>query len=154
MAMGGGLGLCGKATMNSIIEYRIGTELDLDEVIELYRASTLGERRPIERREIMAAMIAHADLIVTAWAEDRLVGISRTLTDFAYVAYLADLAVHVDWQNCGIGRELIRRTEAALEPTCMVTLLAAPAANDYYGKVGFTPHPRAWVKEPREDWRG
>lgn len=35
----------------------------------------------------MADMIRHANLIVTAWEGDLLVGISRTLTDFIYVGY-------------------------------------------------------------------
>ena len=130
----------------SSISFTVNGDLNLDEVIELYRLSTLGERRPVDRREIMQAMMEHADLIVAAWDGDRLVGISRTLTDFAYVAYLADLAVHHDYQKQGIGRELIERTQAELEPSCFITLLAAPKAQEYYGKVGFEPHPRAWVK--------
>jgi len=131
------------------ISYQVNSSLKLDEVIALYRASTLGERRPIDRREIMQAMMEQADLVVTAWQGEQLIGIARTLTDYAYVAYLADLAVHQHYQHRGIGRELIRRTEAELEPTCFITLLAAPKAQEYYGKVGFEPHPRAWVKAAR-----
>ena len=69
------------------IEYRVGNDLDLDEVVELYRASTLGERRPIDDRPRMAGMLAHANLVVTAWEGSLLVGIARTLTDFSYVGY-------------------------------------------------------------------
>jgi PhzF family phenazine biosynthesis protein len=75
------------------LKYRFGNDLHLDRVIELYAASTLGERRPIDNREIMADMLDHANLVVTAWDGDSLVGIARTLTDFSYVGYLADLAV-------------------------------------------------------------
>jgi len=32
------------------INYRYGDNLDLDQVIELYHASTLGERRPVDNR--------------------------------------------------------------------------------------------------------
>jgi len=131
------------------IRYQINGDLDLDKVIELYNLSTLGERRPIHHREIMRKMIQRADLIVSAWWADQLVGICRTLTDFAYVAYVADLAVHLDFQHKGIGKELIRQTELQLEDTCFLTLLAAPKAQEYYGKVGFQPHPRAWIKPAR-----
>ncbi len=131
---------------DDIITYRTGGKLDLDRVIELYRASTLGERRPVDRIDIMKDMMDNADLVVTAWDGDKMVGISRSLTDFSYVAYLADLAVHQDYQKMGIGRQLIERTEAELKSSCFLTLLAAPKAQDYYGKVGFEPHPRAWVK--------
>lgn len=132
-----------------MISYRRGNDLDLDQVIELYQASTLGERRPIGNRKVMQAMITEASLIITAWEGAKLVGISRTLTDFSYVAYLADLAVHTDFQGKGIGQALIDQTKKSLEPTCFITLLAAPLANDYYPKLGFEHNPRAWVLKPR-----
>ena len=82
-----------------MITYQIGNNLDIDEVIELYRASTLGERRPIADRERMAAMIQNANLVITAWDGAKLVGISRAITDFVYTTYLSDLAVHQDYQR-------------------------------------------------------
>jgi len=127
------------------ISYRLGNRLDLDEVIDLYRASTLGERRPVDDRDCMVQMIAAANLVVTAWDGDLIVGISRSLTDFCYVAYLADLAVRRSHQRQGIGKELIRRTRAELSPDATLVLLAAPAAAEYYPHVGFTHHPRAWI---------
>ena len=136
--------------MNSIA-YKQGVELDLDGVIELYRASTLGQRRPVDNRSLMKAMIEYADVIITAWDGEKLVGMARTLTDFSYVAYLADLAVHLDYQKSGMGKELIERTRAMLEPTCSITLLAAPMANDYYPKIGFVHNPRAWGLPPKEN---
>src|SRR4029078_6425139 len=94
-----------------MITYRLGNDLDLDEVIELYRASTLGERRPVEDRARMQGILANANFVITAWSGDLLVGISRSFTDFAYATYLSDLAVRQSHQRQGIGRELIRRTQ-------------------------------------------
>jgi predicted N-acetyltransferase YhbS len=128
-----------------IIRYRDDAPVTVAAAIELYNRSTLGERRPVNRPDIFEGMLANANLTVTAWEGGRLVGISRSLTDFSYVAYLADLAVDVDYQNCGIGRALIAETRARLKPECMIVLLAAPQANDYYAKVGFEHNPRAWV---------
>ncbi|MBL8234103.1 MAG: GNAT family N-acetyltransferase [Bryobacterales bacterium] len=127
------------------IEYRYGNDLDLDQVGELYRLSTLGERRPVEDRAILADMIRHANLVVTAWEGDLLVGISRTLTDFTYVGYLADLAVRESHQRQGIGVEMIMRTREKMGPRSMLVLLAAPKAREYYPKIGFTPHGSAWI---------
>ena len=130
------------------IAYREGNDLDLDQVIELYVASTLGERRPVADSDRMEAMLRHGNLVITAWDGAKLIGIARSLTDFAYVAYLSDLAVHLDYQKQGIGKELIRRTQARLHPQAMLLLLAAPAAVDYYPKIGFHHHPQAWfIKE-------
>jgi predicted N-acetyltransferase YhbS len=127
-----------------LIEYRVGNELDLDAVIELYRASTLGERRPVEERERMGLMVANANLVVTAWDGDLMVGISRSLTDFTYATYLADLAVRLSHQRLGIGKELIRRTQAEAVRANII-LLAAPKAVDYYPHLGFERHESAWM---------
>jgi GNAT superfamily N-acetyltransferase len=127
------------------IEYRLGNNLDVDHVIELYNASTLGARRPVDDRTRFAAMLKNANLIVTAWEEDLLVGISRSITDFSYITYLADLAVRVSHQKQGIGKELIRQTQLHGGPQTTVLLLAAPAAEKYYPHVGFTHHPQAWL---------
>src|SRR5258706_10500940 len=96
-----------------MITYRTGNDLDLDKVIELYRASTLGERRPVDDRERMGAMLRNANLVITAWEGELLVGIARSVSDFAYCTYLSDLAVRESHQRRGIGRELIRRTQQA-----------------------------------------
>jgi predicted N-acetyltransferase YhbS len=134
------------------IEYRCGNKLDLDQVIELYDASTLGQRRPIDNRQTMAEMLEHANLVITAWDGPRLVGISRSLTDFAYVAYLSDLAVHVEYQRRGIGRKLIEETRRRMGPASMIVLLAAPDAVDYYPRIGFKHHPQAWILRATESF--
>jgi predicted N-acetyltransferase YhbS len=128
-----------------MITYRTGNVQDLDVVIELYRASTLGERRPIDDRERMAAMLRNANLLITAWDGSLLVGLSRALSDFCYITYLSDLAVRVSHQRQGIGKELIRRTQSPSGPKTTLLLLAAPAAESYYPHVGFTHHPQAWL---------
>ncbi len=127
-----------------MITYRVGNDLDLEQVIELYHASTLGERRPADDRRRMAAMLANANLVVSAWDGPLLVGISRSLSDFAYVTYLSDLAVRVSHQHQGIGRELIAITRRE-GGEAYVVLLAAPKAVDYYPRIGFQSHPSAWI---------
>ena len=131
------------ARMN--IEYRDDAVISVDEAIDLYNRSTLGERRPVERPDIFEGMLSNANLTLTAWDGSRLIGISRSLTDFTYVTYLADLAVDALYQKRGIGKRLIEETRRRLKPECMIVLLAAPAANEYYAKQGFEHNPRAWV---------
>jgi predicted N-acetyltransferase YhbS len=130
-----------------MIDYRIGNRLDLDQVIELYRSSTLGERRPVDDRERMRCMLANANLVVSAWEGSLLIGISRCVTDFAYATYLSDLAVRLSHQRLGIGKELIRVTQRE-SGQATVILLAAPKAVDYYPHIGFTRHDSAWLLRP------
>lgn len=130
-----------------MITYKTGNDLDLDAVIELYRASTLGERRPVAERERMRLMLQNANLVITAWEGDLLAGIARSLTDFTYATYLSDLAVRRSHQRQGLGKKLMHLTQAAAPQATMI-LLAAPAAEKYYPHVGFTHHPQAWVLRP------
>ena len=127
------------------IEYRDDAKITVEVAIDLYKRSTLGERRPVDRPEIFEGMLKNANLTISAWHGSRMIGISRSLTDFTYVAYLADLAVDTDYQRQGIGEQLIQETKRRLGCECMIVLLAAPKANDYYLKLGFEHNPRAWM---------
>lgn len=127
------------------IEYRDDAKIAVEAAIDLYRRSTLGERRPVDRPDLFAGMLSNASLVISAWHGKRLIGIARSLTDFSYVAYLADLAVDADYQRQGIGKQLIHETKRRLGRECMIVLLAAPKANDYYPKLGFEHNPRAWM---------
>ena len=130
--------------------YKINEPLDLEAAIAVYRASTLGERRPVDDPERMRQMLANANLVVSAWDGEQLVGISRSVTDWVYCCYLSDLAVSASHQRGGIGKQLIRETQAALAPDAKIILLAAPAAVDYYPHIGFTQHPSAWMIQARQ----
>ena len=128
-----------------MIDYRDNVSITAEQAIDLYKRSTLGERRPVDNIQTFEAMLKNANLTITAWDGEKLVGISRALTDFAYVAYLADLAVDQQYQRSGIGKKLIEETKKCLGPECMIVLLAAPKANEYYEHIGFEHNPRAWT---------
>lgn len=133
--------------MKKDIRLAVDAPVPADAVADLFRRSTI--KRPFDDRPRIQTMIDHANLTVTAWHGDQLVGIARALTDFAYCCYLSDLAVDAAYQRQGIGRALIAAVRAQLDERVMLLLLAAPEADDYYGPAGFTRHPRAWFI-PRE----
>jgi predicted N-acetyltransferase YhbS len=83
-------------------------------------------------------MVENAGLTVTARDENgRLVGVARSVTDFAYCCYLSDLAVDKDRQNQGIGKELMARTKAAAGgDKITMLLLSAPDGMEYYPRAG------------------
>lgn len=128
-----------------MITYRDEAQISAAQAIDLYIRSSLGERRPIDNLQTFESMLKHANLTITAWDGDQLIGISRSLTDFSYVAYLSDLAVDQKYQRQGIGKKLVDETKIRLGPDCMIVLLAAPKANDYYQHIGFEHNPRAWT---------
>lgn len=119
------------------IQYRVHEKISVEQFIDLLRRSTLAGRRPLDRAERVQRMLDNANLIVTAWDGDRLVGVSRAVTDFSLCCYLSDLAVDESYQRTGIGNELVRRTREAAGLECTLLLLSAPAAMGYYPKIGF-----------------
>lgn len=129
------------------ISYRSNIKITVDEFADLLKRSTLDERRPVNERDRMQRMLDHANVLVTAWSENLLVGISRALTDFSFCCYLSDLAVDKDYQHHGIGKELVRLTHDVAGPQTNLILLAAPAAINYYPKIGMTNFPHCFISE-------
>lgn len=117
------------------ITYEINSPLATADVIEVFTDS--GIRRPVDEPERIARMFEHSNLIISAWEGSRLIGLARSLTDFSFCCYMSDLAVRKEYQKHGIGRELIRLTNAHIGDSVMLLLLSAPAAMEYYPKVGF-----------------
>lgn len=127
----------------STIAYRHNLPLDPSEVARVFDAS--GITRPTADLPRIARMFAAPSLVISAWHGDRLVGVSRSLTDHAYCCYLSDLAVDKAYQGQGIGQALIARTRAVIGDEVSLILLAAPGAMSYYPAVGFEQADNAFV---------
>ncbi len=102
----------------------------------------------MDEPEVLASMLTHANLLVTAWDGELLVGACRCFTDFRYVTYCSDLAVRESHQRLGIGTRMLR--EAFRAAPCRMVLLAAPQATSYYPAIGFQAHHSAWMALPEE----
>jgi GNAT superfamily N-acetyltransferase len=133
------------------INYKVNVPVTSDQFIELLHESTLGERRPIDDQDCMEGMVKNSNLMVTAWNDEKLIGIARSMTDFHYACYLSDLAVHMEYQKKGIGKSLLIITQGELGPKCKLILVAAPAANLYYEHLGLKNNPRCWVLDREQN---
>jgi predicted N-acetyltransferase YhbS len=127
------------------ILYSLEPDLSAEEFKALLIASTLGERRPVQDLDRLAKMLREADLVVTARDGEALVGMSRAVTDFSYCCYLSDLAVDVKYQRQGIGKRLIEETHRAAGEETTLILVAAPAAEGYYPRIGMKHLPSCWA---------
>ncbi len=130
------------------MDYRIDRPLSPEQYIDLLNASTLGERRPVDRPDAIRDMLAHANLLATAWEGDTVLGAARCFTDYSFVTYCSDLCVRESHQRRGIGRRLLELVQQTAP--CRIVLLAAPKAVDYYPRIGFTQHTSAWTILPGE----
>jgi predicted N-acetyltransferase YhbS len=135
--------------MSEII-YTVEKSLDVSEFIEVLKNSTLAERRPINDEQRISSMCNNANLIVTARLDGVLIGVARSITDFVYCTYLSDLAVDIKYQKTGIGKRLIEETKKQT-PHAKLILLSAPAAVDYYPKIGMTKHNHCYYIDDVKD---
>ncbi len=131
------------------VAFAIEPTLDVDEMIDVFRRSGLAERRPMDQPELLARMAAGGNLIVTARDQGRLVGLARSVTDFAYCVYLSDLATDTAYQGRGIGTRLIAMTQDAAGPDANLVLISAPDAMVFYRRIGLENTPAAWIKRVR-----
>ena len=114
---------------------------DLEAIRALYAASPL--RRPLGEPDRLRKMFEHANVVISAWDGERLVGLLRGWTDFARDGYVCDLAIHPGYQKQGLGRRLLDEA-VALGPQVHWVLLASPIAKDYYAHLGWQLLPNAW----------
>ena len=118
--------------------------LDAQEVSDLFYRS--GIRRPIGDLERIQRMLVHADEIVSARDNGKLVGIIRAITDYSYSCYISDLAVDKSCQGDGIGKELVNQLIHKLgNEEIQYVLTSAPDAVGFYENIGFERADKAFV---------
>jgi len=122
-----------------MIVYKIENNLSVEDFKTVLIESTLAERRPVNEPARLLNMVKQGNLIITAREQGKLIGVSRSFTDFSFCTYLSDLAVIKEFQKKGIGKELIRQTKLAA-PLAKLILLSAPDAIQYYTKIGMMQH--------------
>lgn len=130
------------------IQYKLDVTPTAEQIIELYENS--GLPRPTNDKERIEKMFQNSNLIITAWDDKVLVGVSRNITDWVWSCYLADLAVRQEYKKFGIGKKLIELTKEKVGEQSMVLLLSVPTAMEYYPKVGFTKQESSFIINRKE----
>jgi GNAT superfamily N-acetyltransferase len=129
-----------------VVQIALEPELTTEEFIDVLVRSTLHWRRPVGDTARVEAMLRNASIIATARrGQGELVGVARAISDFAYCTYLSDLAVDQAVQRQGIGKQLLDFVRQTAGPQSSLILLAAPAAVEYYPKLGMQAHPACWM---------
>ena len=121
------------------IFYACEPALDVAEFCRVLLESGLGAVCPVGDTARLAAMLAAADLIVTArmlQPGGPLAGIARCITDFTWCCYVSDLAVSASAQGSGIGKGLLDEIRRQLGPEVSVILVSMPDAVGFYERAG------------------
>ncbi|MEG4015610.1 MULTISPECIES: GNAT family N-acetyltransferase [unclassified Microcoleus] len=94
--------------IDNIAKYRIVetlTEKQVSDLMDLYKNEFWCDKR---RREDVVKMLAATDVIIGLVDEgDRLIGITRVITDFVYRAMVFDVIVKPTHRNTGLGAVLM-----------------------------------------------
>jgi ribosomal protein S18 acetylase RimI-like enzyme len=135
------------------ILYAREPNLDVAEFRRVLVESNLGASRPVGDEARLKAMLAGANLTVTARLEqpgNPLVGLARCSTDFSWNCYVSELVVSASMQGLGIGKGLLDEVRRQLGPTVSVVLASVPEAVGFYQRVGMARLPDAfWYRRER-----
>lgn len=125
------------------INYKINTLPTPAQICALYNDA--GLKRPINDMERIRKIYSNSNLVITAWDDTLLIGVARSITDFAWSCYLADLAIREQYQKLGIGKKLIELTKEEIGEQTMLLLLSVPDAMEYYPKMGFVKQESSFI---------
>jgi ribosomal protein S18 acetylase RimI-like enzyme len=126
-------------TQSPRILYAREQALDAAEFRRVLVESGLDGIRPVTDEARLQAMLAGADLVVTARRDEAglpLVGVARCVTDFAWCCYLSDLAVSPSAQGLGVGKRLLDEVRRQLGPQVALMLASVPDAVGFYERAG------------------
>ncbi|WP_210608326.1 GNAT family N-acetyltransferase [Priestia flexa] len=121
--------------MSTTITYKVNQPIDAQQLTNVFASS--GINRPVQDFTRIQKMLNHGNLLVTAWDDEKLIGVARCLTDFSYCCYVSDLAVCKEYQQKGIGKALLAQVKKAATNQAAIILLSAPNAVEYYPHIGF-----------------
>jgi N-acetylglutamate synthase-like GNAT family acetyltransferase len=126
-----------------VITYKVNAKIEPHQLSEVFNES--GIRRPFDDLNRMKKMLDNANLLITAWDGEKLVGVARALTDYCYCCYLSDLAVVKEYQHNDIGHEMVLQVRNQIGDECILLLLSASEAMEYYPKIGFSKADNAFI---------
>lgn len=87
--------------------------------------------------EKLAIAMKNYGSVFTAWDGDKLVGLISTMDDGVMTAYIHYMLVRPEYQDKGIGRELMRLTKELYKDYLRIVLVAYDREIEFYKNCGF-----------------
>jgi GNAT superfamily N-acetyltransferase len=124
------------------IRYSEARDLPIESVVALYSAN---EWSSAKKPDLLHKALLSSHSLVSAWNDDKLVGLGNAISDGYLVVYYPHMLVLPEYQGRGIGSELMKRLMARYQGFHQHMLTADGRALDFYRKCGFE---RAGKTEP------
>jgi GNAT superfamily N-acetyltransferase len=116
------------------IEIRETVSIAQNDVVELYKANSWSSA---EKPEQLYKALLNSHSLVTAWHNEKLVGLGNALSDGYLVVYYPHLIVHPDFHGKGIGKRILNKLQEKYGDFHQQILVADGKAIDFYEKCGF-----------------
>lgn len=105
-----------------------------NDIIEIYKANKWSSA---EKPDQLFKALLNSHSFVTAWDNEKLIGLGNALSDGHLVVYYPHLIVHPDFQGKGIGKLILNRLQEKYGNFHQQILVADGKAIDFYEKCGF-----------------
>ena len=116
------------------VEYSYEKNLNECELVSLYKSLSWSSA---EKPKYLVRALANSHTVITAWADKHLIGLGNAISDGYLVVYYPHLLVHPDYQQMGIGKEIMKRMNAIYRDFHQQLLVADGKAISFYKKCGF-----------------
>ena len=131
-----------------MITYSRQRDISIEQVIPIYK---LNGWSSAQKPDALHKALLNSHSLISAWNNEQLVGIANAISDGFLVVYYPHLLVHPDYQQQGIGKELMRLLREKYSKMHMHMLVADSEVVRFYQKCGFT---RAGETEPMWIYEG
>lgn len=109
-------------------------DIPMDQVLALYRANAWSAA---DRPDQLMNALKHSHSLVSAWVEDRLIGLGNAISDGYLVVYYPHLLILPEYQGQGIGAAILARLKEKYASFHQHILVADGRAIEFYNKNGF-----------------
>ena len=116
------------------IEIKETKNLPQSDVIEIYKANKWSSAQKPD--ELFSALL-NSHSLLTAWHNEKLVGIGNAISDGYLVVYYPHLVIHPDYHGKGIGKSILKKFQEKYGHFHQQILVADGGAIDFYEKCGF-----------------
>ena len=131
-----------------LIEIKETRDITQEDIVELYKANRWSSA---QKPEQLFKALMHSHSLITAWDDEKLIGLGNALSDGYLVVYYPHLIIHPNYQGKGIGKQILLKLQEKYGEFHQQILVADGNAVNFYEKCGFE---RAGETKPMWIYKG
>lgn len=116
------------------------TNRDMPAIADILGAVGWGDQADYQTDQLHA-MFDGTDYVAVAKTDERTVGYIRAFTDYVSVAWIAEIAVHPDFQRQGVGKRLLDEVVRDLSKTAIYAEVT-PGTEAFFARNGLKTRPQ------------